>query len=567
MATRESTPEWPASIGGADQGHHRHPGYATVALACLMVAVAVLLLVLGRGTSFFYDDWNFVLGDYGGGIHAMLLPHNEHLSIVPIAVYKVLFHLAGLNHYGVYRAVLVVYHLTCVGLVYALARRRVGEWAALIAASLILVLGSAYDDLLWPFQIGFLGSVAGGLAAWLALDARTRRGDLLGCAALTVAIGSSGLGLPFGFGIAVELAWQREWRRLWVVGVPGILYLIWYSQFGHNDVTASSIEHAAPWVMDAVASSVGAVAGRGGLEWGRPLAVLAVLVLAWALLRRGSVSARLVGILATGTAYWILTGISRSTIVSPETPRYLYLGAVIVVLVAVELLRGRAFSRGALALAGCAAAVATVSSLTALGAFSDALRTTDSTVDAELGALQLAAGYAPAGYQPDAQNAPQVTAGPYLRVVHSIGSSPADRPAQIASASAAARAGADRVLTQLEASVAPATRRAPSAGHLRARAVAVSGMTLQSRGPCLRATTTTAPSTLVVAAPAGSLMIINASSGIAALAVKRFSESLEPLPGVPAGAASALSLRPDASPVPWQVQLQLAGTGTVSVCS
>src|SRR5665811_1989714 len=67
-------------------------------LSGLMLVAAVLLLYMGRGLSFFYDDWDFVTHDYGGGIHSMLAAHVGNISVFPVAIYKVLFHLVGLNH-------------------------------------------------------------------------------------------------------------------------------------------------------------------------------------------------------------------------------------------------------------------------------------------------------------------------------------------------------------------------------------------------------------------------------------------------------------------------------------
>ena len=46
-------------------------------------------------TSFFYDEWDFVTNDYGGGLHTLLLAHVGNISVFPVAVYKVLFHVAG----------------------------------------------------------------------------------------------------------------------------------------------------------------------------------------------------------------------------------------------------------------------------------------------------------------------------------------------------------------------------------------------------------------------------------------------------------------------------------------
>ena len=44
------------------------------ALAGLMLLSGALLLYMGRGLSFFYDDWDLVVNDYGGGLHSLLPP-------------------------------------------------------------------------------------------------------------------------------------------------------------------------------------------------------------------------------------------------------------------------------------------------------------------------------------------------------------------------------------------------------------------------------------------------------------------------------------------------------------
>jgi len=39
-----------------------------------------------------------------------------------------------------------------------------------VATAILLFMGTAYQDLLWPFQISYLGSVAGGLGALALLE-------------------------------------------------------------------------------------------------------------------------------------------------------------------------------------------------------------------------------------------------------------------------------------------------------------------------------------------------------------------------------------------------------------
>ena len=191
-----------------------------LALAALLLLDGALLVYMGRGLTFFFDEWDFVTHDFGGGIHSVLVAHVGNISVVPVLVYKALFHLVGLNHYPVYRIVLVALHLLCGTLVFALASKRIGRVPALLATALILFLGAAWEDLLWPFQIGYLSSIAGGLGAWLLLEREDRPGDAGVLACLLLATGSSSLGIPVLIGVAVELAWRRAWKRSWVVVVP-----------------------------------------------------------------------------------------------------------------------------------------------------------------------------------------------------------------------------------------------------------------------------------------------------------------------------------------------------------
>ena len=109
------------------------------------------------------------------------------------------------------------------------------RWLALAGTLPILVLGPAWDDLLWPFQLGFFASMSAGLGALLAFERRDRRGDLVACALLVVAISFSSLGLPFIAGAAVLVGWDRNrLRRAWIVAVPAALYALWWLGWGRE---------------------------------------------------------------------------------------------------------------------------------------------------------------------------------------------------------------------------------------------------------------------------------------------------------------------------------------------
>jgi hypothetical protein len=116
--------------------------------------------------------------------------------MVPFSVYELLLHTVGLRHYWPYQFVLVLLDVVCGWLLFVLLRRKVHPAAVGAAAAALRLLGPAWWDLLWPLQIAFLGSVAGGLGAPMLLENDTQRSDLAASACLVVRVGSSGSPYP-----------------------------------------------------------------------------------------------------------------------------------------------------------------------------------------------------------------------------------------------------------------------------------------------------------------------------------------------------------------------------------
>ena len=137
-----------------------------------------LILVLDRGIGFYLDEWDFLLGRRGFSPGIFLEPHHEHIAVVPVAVYKLLIAGFGVDSTRPFQIVGMLSFLAAVALVFVYLRRRLGSWLALAASAPLLVFGPAWDNVLWPFQIGFSGAIACGVAALLALERRDRRGDI-----------------------------------------------------------------------------------------------------------------------------------------------------------------------------------------------------------------------------------------------------------------------------------------------------------------------------------------------------------------------------------------------------
>ena len=77
-----------------------------VAAAALAIGLAAgaWLFYMTRGSNFHVDDWSFMVDRSGHSAAVFLDPHNEHLSLLPVVLYKTLFEVVGLGHFGVFRA-------------------------------------------------------------------------------------------------------------------------------------------------------------------------------------------------------------------------------------------------------------------------------------------------------------------------------------------------------------------------------------------------------------------------------------------------------------------------------
>jgi len=539
---------------------------AVYVLGGLMVLAGVVLMYMGRGETFFYDEWAYVVEKFGGGLNSLLQPHSEHFSLIPIAIYKVLFHLAGINHYQVYRLVLVVMHLICVGLVFDIAKRRIGAWPALVAAALILFLFAAWQDLIWAFQISFVGSVAGGLAAWALVDRDTRRTDILAAIALGVALSSSGLGIPFVPGLAIELAWQRRWRRLWLVAIPFALYVLWYTQYGVNMVTSDSIAQSPQWILNMAAAGIGGLAGRD-VDWGVPMAVVAIALALRRLAGDLRISPRLVGATVTGVAYWTLTGISRSTIQAPDESRYVYLGAVCVVVIALELLPPLHFNGRKMALAAIVLVATTLMGLESLHNNALTLRSDGQIIAAQLGALQLDAKYAAPLYSPSSSLAPNIQAGPYLHTAKAMGSYAGDSVSALLAANPTAQLNADTVLLQI-LNPTPQPPASHTVGGQPPTIEAATNSTVMRTGSCVSVRPNVAGAVIYVTLPAGGVLLRDRTAAGLALALRRFSPTFSPISGQVAPRQRAVLVIPAdaATTVPWRLAITLGALGSVVLC-
>src|SRR5512132_2677368 len=130
---RSSAPQPALTSRGSIRVALDHPRAPTVVMAGVLAIALVLLMYLDRGIGFFYDEWTFVLDRRGHDLGTFLKPHNEHIVVAPVIVYKTLFAVAGLGHHWPYFLVLLAMHLLLGLGVYLLVRPRAGAWPAVMA--------------------------------------------------------------------------------------------------------------------------------------------------------------------------------------------------------------------------------------------------------------------------------------------------------------------------------------------------------------------------------------------------------------------------------------------------
>jgi hypothetical protein len=273
------------------------------------------LFAKAHGNNFFYDEWGWIEWRRSG-LHSILASYNQHLLAVPLALYQFLFHTLGLRHYWVYRLFDLVAHIGCATAVFVFARRRIGP-AALLLAIPILFLGISWEYLLEGVSFGFVASIGLSIAALLALERGDRTGDIRACVLLVVALACSEFTVAFVLGIAAELLWRkRRLRHVWIWGVPLALYAVWWLVYHEPSSARNNLTSAPAYAIDLAANAVGGLFGLG-IEWGRPLLLAGVALLAWRVRTRHALTPRLASLIVAAVVFWFLVAVGRAQLGDP----------------------------------------------------------------------------------------------------------------------------------------------------------------------------------------------------------------------------------------------------------
>lgn len=543
----------------------------TLVFGAALAVMAIVLIVAQWRITFFQDTFAFLLDRQPWTPHYFLFPHNEHIVILPVAVTKVLLAIFGMTSNVPEQVAMGITVLAASILLWVWLRRRLDPWLATIGATLFLFLGSAWPTILWPFENEFTLPVCFGLAALLFLDREDARGDAWACAMLVLATISGSLGVCFIAAAFVEVVLAREdhgWRRAYVFAVPLLVYLAWYAGWGHeaeHHITIHNVLHSPQYVLEGFASSLDSLAGlstiqanvSGQNDWGRPLVIGAIGLLAFAQWRRPGFSRTFWVVTALAVSYWILAAFDFVPGREASAARYVYAGALFTLLMLAELLRPWPFTRKALWIAGAVAALAIGPNLAQMKEGSSWEKEQSVLTRSDLGALEIARGTVAPTYQllsvesTGTASLALVQAGPWFEAVDKWGS-PADTPAQIAAEPEGGREHADLVLAE----ALPISSTVEPGGLVGAPPAGKSCVTLAGAG---------ASAGKEVPLQPGETTVEVAPGGPAQIAMRRFAAEAFPVPvaGGEGGETTVVQIPKDAAPQPWYMHVEAAQSARV----
>jgi hypothetical protein len=567
----------------------------TMAFAAVGLAMASYALVVGlegTGQTLKADEWGYVIrGSNPLGEALFEPPGAKYLLAVPMLFYKGLFETVGIDTYLPYRVLGIVLVVVCAGLFFALARRRVGDLAAVPPTALLLFFGSAWDVVVTPLRVPALMSIAAGLGMLLSLERQDLRGDLAAAALLAISLASHPTSFAF-VAAAVVIVLLRpspeRWQRSWVVLGPVVLYAGWWLWVRDPGLAASpepgNVADIPVFVAESLVAVTAAITGLAGvflepgimglqaavdsvLGWVAALVLVAAIGLA--LTRRSRpLPPTFWAILAALFTLWVATAVAhRDVEMRPAvSPRYLYPGGLLLLLLLAELSHGVRLPRAVPWIAGGILAIGLAYNVEQLHRSANGMRARSDEVKAYVGALELARGHVRPEFVAASRSIPsgQLTAGAYFEVADEFGS-PAHSPADLARRPEPIRREADVVLAQaLRLRAHPFSSGRPRDGPP-PRVERVTQGESQADSGCARLRPSGGSVEAELALPPGGAWLRSKRIEDIALRVGRFANppgyALTPSPG---GSSAVIRIPRDGSPIPWR--MLVSAPQAVTVC-
>ena len=264
-----------------------------LAFAAVLAGALVVYVLAGRRYWFYLDEWDFLAGRDAGNLGDLFRPHNEHWTTLPILAYRVLWNVFGLNSYRPYQFLVLGLHLTTAVLLRVIMRRSgVSPWIATAAATMFVLLGaSGAQNIVWAFQITFVGSLVCGLAHLLLADhdGPVDRRDAAGLAFGVAALLCSGVGITMAAVAGLAVLIRRGPRAAALHVIPlAVVFVAWWLAFARSkyDTSDASAGTVARFVRHGGANAFRRAGGLPGVGVALGVMLIVGLLIAWARLPR-----------------------------------------------------------------------------------------------------------------------------------------------------------------------------------------------------------------------------------------------------------------------------------------
>ena len=317
---------------GEGDGSASQPSTALVdaAFGLVLAATFFTYMRLTSGYFFWADDWQ--LARRGHSLGDFFRPYNEHLTIVPIAIYRVVFAVFGFHTYVPLRFVVVASVCAISLAMYWLARARIG---AVLAAALAIWLLWSPGFTLFPATFNHYLALAATIVCAIQLMSTGRRADVTLGIALTFALCTSGVGVAAAVGCLAHAAVSRSsLRRFVVLAIPSALWAVWWLARGRTR-TAGVVRPTGREMVDATFKGIWhsfESLAAGNRVFAAALVVLFIVNLLWCLSRGARAAANSIAWTAALIFWWAGLAYNRGPLVTLDAFRYAYVGGILIVL-------------------------------------------------------------------------------------------------------------------------------------------------------------------------------------------------------------------------------------------
>jgi hypothetical protein len=300
--------------------------------------------------------------------------------------------------------------------VYLLGRRRSPALAA-GAGIVIALLGIGWQNIMWPFQIGTMGSLSAGLWAiheFSKPKPSSTRTSLL----VAVSLMCTGGGVAVFVTVFFFAVMRRNVSLIVRLTLVGSLYALWYLKYGESQSQAGNFGKTPQFVIDSALGAAGAIGAKGPVFARWYFLVLAFFVFS-ALVRKQNFFVSLAALM-TIFVTWSLTGLSRAHLGEPNASRYLYVGAVLLVVAMVTVVPPILIGR--LSLVFCLfVPFLVLPNLNVLKAGTEGLQDVSIHLRSSLTGLEIIDGDLVLGQPVDGARAPQIVPLQYVAVAKKYG--------------------------------------------------------------------------------------------------------------------------------------------------